>query len=184
MRYVSVVMGRKKMKPSKVNLLVLAALSAALACAAVFTPQTLRVIRGQVVEGNLASLWTSDDDRLVIANGVRTSPYDNPVDIEVQVVCGQPDPRSMKLRIESSASTLGLTEYVELFDWTQNRFVEVYRDRIATSDVAQVVDIPGSGRFTGNVGQMRVRYWVDARGPVTAPRWRVSLDELTWDVQF
>ena len=171
------------MKTRLVSLSALVTLTA-LACAIVFAPQDMTVVRGTVVSGNLFSLSNSDDNRLVVKNGVRASLYDNPIDIQAQVVCGQPNPRSMTLRLESSASTLGLVEYVEMFNWSLNQFQEVYRGPITRVEVARRIDVPNGGRFTGNVGQMRVRYWVDARNPVMTSKWTVSLDELTWDVDF
>lgn len=169
---------------SKLLCLGLVAAIAAAVHAFVFAPQTMTVVRGKVVSGNMGSLFNSDNDRLVVRNSVRVSAYDNPVDILAQVVCGQPNPLSMKLRLESSASTLGLVEYVEMFNWSLNRYEEVYRGNISQTEAGRIVTIPNGGRFTGSGGQMQVRYWVDARGPVTANSWTVSLDELTWDVEF
>ncbi len=156
----------------------------AMAAAFVFGPQQMTVKRGRVVEGTLGSLQSSDNNRLVVENGIRISGYDNPIDIEGEVVCGAPDPQTMTLAIESAATTVGLVEYVEMWEWNSNRFVEVYRGPIRRTDTRTVVDIPLCWRFTGSGGQMKIRYWVDARGPVTLPKWRVALDELTWDVNW
>lgn len=157
---------------------------ATLACAFVFLPQNLTVVRGRVISGNLSSLFNSDNNRLVVRNGVRVTNYDNPVDIQAEVICGQSNPTTMTLRIESSASTLGLVEYVEMYNWTTNQFDQVYRGPITRDEVATQVPVANCGQYTLPSGQMKVRYWVDARGPVTANSWTVSLDELTWDVNF
>lgn len=157
---------------------------AAMSFAFVFGPQSLTVVRGQVVSGNLGSLLSSDNNRLVVRSGVRVTTYDNPIDILGQVVCGQPNPSSIVLRIEDSASTSGLVEYVEMWNWSTNRFEEVYRGAISTTETARQIAVPNGGRFTNSGGQMQIRYWVDSRGPVLTPTWTVSLDELTWDVNF
>ncbi|MCW5937180.1 MAG: hypothetical protein KIT11_07735 [Fimbriimonadaceae bacterium] len=154
------------------------------ASAFVFPPQMLNVHRGRIVSGGLFSLFESDNDRLVVENGIKTSPYDNPVDVEGEVVCGSSNPAAMSLVIESAATTLGLVEYVEMWDWSLNRYVEVYRGPITLSDTVRQVQINQCQRFTAAGGQMKVRYWVDNRGPVVAGKWRVGLDQLNWDVTF
>ena len=171
------------MKSRLISLSALVAL-VAIACATVFVPQDMTITRGSIVSGNLFSLSSSDNDRLVIKSGIKATIYDNPIDFQSQVVCGQPNPTSMTLRLETSASTVGLVEYVEMFNWTTNRFEEVYQGPISRNETARQIPVPNGGRFTGNVGQMRVRYWVDQKHPVATIKWTVAIDELTWDVNF
>ncbi|MBS1716033.1 MAG: hypothetical protein JST30_17030 [Armatimonadetes bacterium] len=162
-------------------LLVLAV--AAFAAAFIVFPNTITVTRGKLVSGNVNSLVSSDDDRLVVQMGPKLSFYDAPLDLQFDALCSTDTPSVLLLDLETKANAAGLVQYVEMFEWQSGQWVTLDVRPVSTTDQTTQLNIPTCWRFAKpGTGQMRLRYWVSNIGPVTIPNWKVSIDKLNWDV--
>lgn len=147
---------------------------------AIFLPGSLAVNPGIIIGGNLASLAQSDDNRLIIRPGIVFSTGQFPVSVVVQGVASTSSPTSLKLVVESSASSQNIFESIEAFNFTTGVYDLLFAGQSQTSDMSRVLTIanPSSHIGPGNVVRARVRY--RANGPVFAYPWQARLDELTW----
>jgi len=156
---------------------------AAFAAAFVVFPNTYTVTRGKWVSGNVGSLMSSDDDRLVVQMGPKVSFYDAPLDLQFDALCSTDQPSVLLLELESKANAQGLLQYIEMFEWQSGQWVTLDVRPVSTTDETTQLNIPTCWRFAKpGTGQMRLRYWVSNIGPVTIPNWKVSIDKLAWDV--
>lgn len=160
------------------------ALAASVAAFAVLVvPQQMSLVRGRIVSGNLGSLFQSDDNRLVLAPGPTVVGYETPLDLRLSALCSTESPQRLLLTIESRATSPGLIQYVEMWEWSSGMWVEVDQRALSLTDTRSTIDIPTCWRFAKPVtGEMRLRYWVGNRTPVAVPNWTVLLDEVVWDV--
>ncbi|MBS1723889.1 MAG: hypothetical protein JSS66_13155 [Armatimonadetes bacterium] len=167
----------------KLTLLFALAASAVVALATVVFPQQLTVVRGQVVSGSLASLFDSDDNRLVVKGGPKLSPYDTPVNLEFATLCSTPNPQRLILTLETSTNASGLVQYVDMFEWQTNTWVPLDQREITKTDSTLTLDIPTCWRFAkSDTGEMRLRYWVSHFGPISQKSWTIGIDKMTWEV--
>ncbi|MBA3726746.1 MAG: hypothetical protein H0W86_09910, partial [Armatimonadetes bacterium] len=67
-------------------------------------PASFSMFRGSVVSGNLASLQTSDDDRLVMRPGAVFSSGEPPIQVILNATAPTSSPREFSFSLESSAS--------------------------------------------------------------------------------
>jgi hypothetical protein len=165
---------------------ILTSLATALAVAAsavVVNPQTFTIVRGQVVSGNLSSVFASDDNSLVVRKGPTVAGYEAPLDIMLTAVCSTPNPQRLILNYETRANVAGLTQYVQMWEWSSGSWVELDRLALTMTDAQRQVDIPLCWRFAKPVtGEMRLRFWVANQGPVGASQWAIAIDQMTWEV--
>ena len=81
------------------------------------TPSAMSIIRGRIAHGNLASLSTSDDNRLVLNPGAVLSTLEPPVQMRLDATAPSPTPSGFAFSIESSASFAGCRQNLSLYDF-------------------------------------------------------------------
>ena len=168
--------------PKKLALAAAVVLTSA-ALAVIVIPQQLTVFRGKVVSGNLSSVFTSDNNRLVVMGGPTINGYEAPLDVRFDALCSTDLPSRLVLTLETKANSPGLTQYVDMFEWNSNQWVTLDTREVSMVDTTMNLDIPVCWRFAKpGTGQMKLRYWVANQGPVTIPNWSVGIDQMNWDV--
>lgn len=154
-----------------------------LVLAQVVFPQQVTIFRGKYIAGTMASLFESDDNRFVVGGGPTMTAYEAPLDVRIETVCGTATPQRLVMTYETKANTVGLVQYVDMWEWTSGQWVTVDLRPVTLNDQKVVLDIPLCWRFTQpNTGAMRMRFWVGANGPTVVPNWTVSIDQMVWDV--
>lgn len=146
-------------------------------------PATLNIVRGVVESGNLSSLVTSDDSRLVMRPGITFTTSQAPVEFIVSANLNSPTLTSLRFAIESSATSPAVSQRIELFDFIANAYVLVDARSSTLSDTEVLVAPAGAMRFIGPAREVRARISYKAAGPVFAYPWRARIDRVRWLIQ-
>jgi hypothetical protein len=93
-----------------------------------------RVIRGEHVAGGVISLGASDDQYLVIESRHQTSVSQPSVQIEVEGVAHLDAPDALGLIVEASVTAEDLLQWVDFFDFEDQRWVRLDERPASTSD--------------------------------------------------
>ena len=120
-------------------------------------PTSFSVGPNCISAGNLASLFSSDDNRLVLKSTPNDVYVPNPLQIEFSCNAYDNSPTKIRIVIESaykegfkgSISTVAQT--VELFDWTTSSYVSVNQTAVGPTD--QSIEITAPGNVTRFVNQ-------------------------------
>jgi len=143
---------------------------------------------GVYVSGNLSSLTSSNDDYLVVGPGIVFGTGDFPAVITVTGTSALLDPNELCFTLEAMASSTGLTQRVELYDYDSANWVIVDERTTTTADSVVHVSAPyDARRFVGDE-ETPSEYEVKARvsykqsGPVFSYPWSASLDLTKWEV--
>ena len=153
-----------------------------LAVANVIAPvDQLDMIRGVTVSGDLASLQTSDDIRLVLRPGVVFTTGQAPIEFVVEGDSTELDPTNLRMTIEGSASTATAQRTLELFNFDTATYEIVATANMSTTESVVNVDIgTDPGRFVAVDGTIRSRIKVRTTGPVISYPWSFSTDHIFW----
>jgi Tol biopolymer transport system component len=143
-----------------------------------YGPSQLQLVRGNIVSGGLASLQTSDDQRVVIRPGVTFSSQQDPIEVYVIGNLGNTAPSALDVFVESSASSTGIRQTVEIFDFISCTFKPLSQGQLALADSFQ------SGQPVGPLGdfisgqQIWLRVTYRATGPVFGFPWEARIDQV------
>jgi outer membrane protein assembly factor BamB len=147
-------------------------------------PLSFSVFRGLLLAGGLASLLRSEDDKLVVRNGIVANPAEPPIAVTLESVAQSPSPAQLSLTVEASASTTGLTQEILFWNWATSQF-ELLDSRAATLvDQTVTATAANPGPFIRS-GDRAVRARVQFRrtGPVATATYTGSLDRTVWSSQ-
>jgi hypothetical protein len=147
-----------------------------------FFPTTLTPIRGNLVSGTLASLLTSDNNRLVYRPGVVLSNQLAPVQYEVLGTAPQQTASTLRFRIESHASSASISQKIEMYDYVAGAFVTVDTRNLTTTDnlIEAVVSTNASRYIQAGTRQTRTRIEFRATGPTLGFPWESRVDLAMW----
>lgn len=146
-------------------------------------PTSYSVFRGLYQAGTLASLFASDDQYLEVRNGPVALPSESPVTIVFDGTAPAGYPYSLRFILESRASISGLTQRIDLFDWTTNAYVQTDTRAASTSD--QTVSIGATNPdnlVESGTNALRARLRVRADNPVFTNNWRALVDFVGWRI--
>ncbi len=146
-------------------------------------PTSFAVFRGTRESGGLSSLATSDDNYMVIRNGVTALRSESPITLRVAAASPGESPTELKFAVENRVSISGLTQRIDLYNYTLGRYdlldqrTASQTDTVVTVTTATPVDYVENG--TRKIqSQLRIR----ADGPVFTNTWRAFVDETTWEI--
>lgn len=150
-------------------------------------PATHSLFRGGAVSGNTASLGANDDNYLVARAGVILVPTEAPV----QVIMEATGPTGQVLNIDallvSKVNTPGLSQKIELWDWTNNVWVQVGTTQLSgnASETMQTGGATGTlSRFLQpGTRLMRAKASYFRTGITLIFPWAVSIDQFQWSVR-
>jgi len=149
----------------------------------VVQPQSFTRVRGNPVSGDLGSLLFSDDDRLVTRPDVFRATTTPPVQVEVTGLAPLPNPSSMSVTIETSASVNNIQQRVLFWNFQTSDW-EAMDVRLATlDDSTLVVEVPSPERFINqNTGEVRVSIRCVAVAFSLSPNWLGRIDVVEWSM--
>jgi hypothetical protein len=147
-------------------------------------PTSLAIRQGSQTGGSVQSLERSDDTYAIVEARRPTSVAEPSIEVEVSGFTQVPAVGTVRLRVESAVTVPDSVEQsIEMFDFFQNNWVEVYRANASSDDDAAGVTVSASAaRFVGSGGVMRCRVKYFDRG-VTVVGWSARLDQVRWIVQ-
>lgn len=146
--------------------------------------QSYSIFRGIFVSGDVTSLSTSDDNALVVKNGLVANANEPTIAIDVTSTSPLSAPGTFQFKYEGHASTAGLTQEIALFDWSQNAFVILDSRPAPLVDTVVTVTSATPSSFI-QAGTLAIKSRVQYRktGPTASANYSASLDRTAWTIR-
>jgi hypothetical protein len=145
---------------------------------------SMNLVRGQIVGGGLSELHTSNDQYLQLRPGVTFSSSQRPIVLDLETTTPNSSPAGMQIVIESRASGNNIRQWVELYNFVTNQWVEVDSRVAPTTDVRIAIPVTNQAQFIeAGTRRMTARISYKAEGPVFAYPWTIRIDQATWNVR-
>ncbi|MBV6457667.1 MAG: hypothetical protein HONBIEJF_00784 [Fimbriimonadaceae bacterium] len=142
---------------------------------------SVSLIRGHLVAGGLAETRVSDNLHMVARNQIVVNQNQRPLVFRFEAMAPMFWLNSITVLLEAKASTVGLTQYIDLFDWSANTWVQVDARSATTVDQKLAVGVTDPARFmhpTTRQVLSQVSYKVT--GPVQSQSWTAAIDFVSW----
>lgn len=148
-------------------------------------PTMLHPIRGVLVQGNLLSLRSSDNNRLVYRPGITFSSAQAPVEYDIMATSPTLTTNRLAFSIESSATSPAIQRTVQLYNYDTLQFETMSTVPSTTTDsVTEYVITSNPDRFIHVNGEVWARIMAKANGPVFVYPWSFSVDRAGWTVKM
>ena len=148
-------------------------------------PTMLHPTRGVLVAGNMASLNSSDDNRLIYRPGIVFSSVQAPVEYDTMATSPTLNPTKIVFAIESSATSPNIHRTVQLYNYDTLQFETMSTVPSTTTDsVTEYTITSNPGRFVHSNGEVWARISAKAQGPVFAYPWQFAVDRAVWNIQM
>ncbi|MGI8923112.1 MAG: hypothetical protein ACR2HJ_03570 [Fimbriimonadales bacterium] len=150
----------------------------------IIPPVSFDMLRGSVVSGNLSSLLSSDDNRLVMRPGAVFSNAEPPIQIRLNGISPQASPPMLSFQMESSASIGNAEMNIALYNFATQTY-DVIETHMATMiDSVERVNVTGnaSDYIEAGTRNVRARISYKALGPVFIFPWFARIDRARWIV--
>ncbi len=148
-----------------------------------FHPQSFSTVRGLLVGGQLPDTFESDDSYLRYRPGLTLMSSEPQVWVAFESTLGSDSPAALNVAVEASANTFGITQTIDMFNWTTGRFSEIDSrdasfniDSVACAAVLQDV----TSFVQSGTGLVKARIGWRASGLVLLYPWTVRIDEVVW----
>ena len=126
-------------------------------------PTSYSMFRGSVTSGNLGSLQTSDNNRLVMRPGAVFSNAEPPIQVILNATAPTSSPSGFSFHLESNASIANAEQNISLYNYVTGQY-EVLDTRLATisDDTVNVNVTTNTSRFI-QAGTLAIRARVSYR---------------------
>ncbi len=142
-------------------------------------PASFSVFRGGLESGNLSSLLDSDDDYLEVRNGITAQRTESPIMLRVSGQSPVQSPATFQFVVENKVSIRGLNQLIDLYDYTQGRFVNADTRAASTNDA--VVTVTGSAaNVEAGTRNIQSQLQIRPAGPLFTNTWRGYVDQTVW----
>ena len=148
-------------------------------------PASYSLFRGSLVSGDLGSLLADDGDYLVLSKGLVLNASEPPIQIVVDAFAPSGQVLGVGLDVIANASTPGLSQRAQLFNWGTGMYDTVGTVGATLSDSLQSASAPGTGSayVQSGTGAVRARVQWFQSGIVLNNAWRVAVDKVQWRVR-
>jgi hypothetical protein len=149
-------------------------------------PTGLTPIRGNIVGGNLGSLFYPENVRLVINPGVVFSSSQQPVEFEITATAPAATTPRLAFAYEGHASSANIVTRIELYNYALGQFEVVSNANSTILDsVIETVITANPSRFINSSNlQVRARISARAGGPVFSNPWALRVDRAVWNIRM
>lgn len=146
-------------------------------------PESYSLFRGILGSGNLASLFTVDNNPLVVRPGFIPFQSDYPVQILLQTTSRFTTPGRMRLRLTSRCPIPNIGQTIELFDYSTQAYTQV-DFRAATLSYSNIeVVLSNPARFVDpGSRQVKVRLKYKGIQAIQAGAWSAIIDQAVLDI--
>ncbi len=146
-------------------------------------PTQVAVRLGRLNRGTLASLATNDNDVYEVCKFFVPNQQVPPVNVEIEAVVGAGYPvASLSLLVASSATSTGLRQDVELWNWTTGQWTNSTTRNLTTTEAPSLVFGSVANHFDPATRRVRARLRVSAVAPVSQPNWCYRVDQAAWQI--
>ncbi len=147
-------------------------------------PAYYSVTRGLPVSGDTASLGTRDGDYSAWAPGLTRNLNEAPVNLTVTAFTPYQSASFLRLSITTSANTVGITEKLEVYDWSQQVYVTLDERSVSRSDRQSLYTLNLPQSFVNqDTRDIQIRITARKTGPTTVTNWRYFIDEVSLESQ-
>ncbi len=155
----------------------------AAAATVTIVPDSYTLFRGILVNGALADVFESDDNRMRFNPGFVLNSGEAPVWLIFDGTLPSDSPASLEIVVESQVGTPGLTGTLEAWNWTNAGYVvvDVFESGF-NNDLVLAVDLgPGITDYVqAGTGAVRSRIgWRKTGFTINYP-WEVRIDQMVW----
>lgn len=157
------------------------ALMAKYTLAAFINPASYTVVAGMNFGGNLASLFASDNNKVIVL----LDEFSSNSSVDFFATSPTASPTSFKLFCETSASRNDLSFFSRVFNYTTNNFVQVDFRTSSLVDVAFTATATGTlSQLVGPASAVRSRHDSIPQADIdSGDGWTVSIDRWQWEIQ-
>ena len=89
-------------------------------------------------------------------------------------------PSQLKFHLQAYASERGLTQTIDLWNYTTSAWVNVSTTTASTTDSVVEAGVSNAAPFINASGQMRARVSWKALGPLLSYPWTGNIDQAVW----
>ena len=144
-------------------------------------PATLNVFRGVVISGSLGSLLYPDLKYLEVGSGPTLNQSEAPIQLILTGTSSSSSVSSLEFDLTCHADTPGLTQFVQLFDWSSNSYVVIDTRNASVTDSVTEVSAPNPNRFIqSGTGSVKARVSFKITGPTLHWPPNVYVDQSVW----
>ncbi|MDQ2985678.1 MAG: trypsin-like serine protease [Armatimonadota bacterium] len=149
-------------------------------------PTTLTPVRWNLVNGNLASLFMPDDNRITAQPAIVFTTAQAPVEFIISATSPTLTTTRLAFAYEGSASSSGIHAKIELFNFSSGAYETVSNQACTTADsIIETVITSNPDRFIqDNTGEVRTRISARAMAPVFSLPWNYRVDRAVWNIKI
>lgn len=148
----------------------------------VVRPISVQLVRGKYVSGNVGGFHFVDQNYYRATRGLTMNAQESPLQIVIEGFSPSAGLTGISLDVNSQVNTPGLQQVLELFNYTQNKWVVVDQRAATTVDTQVTVGAPGAPAEyidpNGNVVKMKISF--KQVGIVTQSNWGCRIDLGNW----
>ncbi len=147
-------------------------------------PSTYAVVAGKSGGGNLASLFSSDDNWAIVNPVSNTSGSKRWATVEFTSASPSSVPIELKFKVESSLSSGAATQVIQLFNYTTQQFESLDARAANLVDTVVEVDVTsGVSRFIEPTTKaVRARLAYTQAGASVG--WKLRIDQALWTISY
>lgn len=140
-------------------------------------PSSYTIMFGSLVSGNLASVCTSDDNRMVFANGSTFLITQSPITVQYFGSTTIAAPTEVKMTVEYSVSLVNLMARFDMRNYATNTWEQVDQRTASLSDeVVTVSKTTNAGDYRGPNGEVAIQVRVRDDAPAFLASWQGRYD--------
>ncbi len=147
-----------------------------------FGPSNFNIIRGLLQSGGLLEVTDSDDQRMFVNPGLVLNSFKAPIRIEFAGTAFSGSSNQFVFRMESMASTPGLQQRIELFNYNSGIF-ELFdtRDSTTNDTIAEVVIAVNPEHYVDQENlEVKAQVSWMVTGPILQYPWTIGIDQIVW----
>ncbi len=145
-------------------------------------PVSVTLVRGNHVNGDYVDTWYSDNSYYSARPGIAATPQLPPLEVMVEGALPVQNPASLKFLFETACSSTGITDKVDLFNYSTGQWVNFYSGAVGLTDQTNEVVVQGtiSNYVNQSTRRVRARLTYRQNGPATGWPWTVRFDLTNW----
>jgi len=147
-----------------------------------FSPNNYNLIRGTHVTGGLFGLQVSDDVRLKLIPQAASQQQRDYIEFEVMSTSTIMSPTSMVLGYEGSASSANIQRTIYAWDYVAGAYVLVNQGPSTMTEQTFEYNLSSPSRFVGPGGEMKMKVYQIAVGPIFAYPYESATDWVYWRI--
>jgi len=149
-------------------------------------PGAYTIVFGSLSGGGLASLYTADDDRMIVTNGTTFLITQSPVTLELDTTMPTTALSKLDMVFEGHASLPGITQRLDLWNQVTSAWVNLSEKQASngTDSVTVVTMTSGIGDYiNGSNRNLRARIRFRDDMPAILATWQARADVAVFDIE-